>query len=158
MDGTGRCSFGEILRIAESLDSDPDFKAAVERDLIGLGLRLRWLCDGTDRLNWRDLLVVIETADEDSVQGRLALGASAHWGITEHLLANVFDALNIANWQRGGGGMSKKPKPMPRPGDQGSQGEAESDTSRNESPMSIEGFEQETMSLEEVAELAGIQL
>lgn len=37
-----------------------DHSEAIERDLIGLGLRLRWL--GTDRLTWRDLLVIVAAA------------------------------------------------------------------------------------------------
>jgi hypothetical protein len=38
------------------------------------------------------------------------------WGLTEQLLAAAVDALNGANWQRGGGKQRDKPKPIPRPG------------------------------------------
>jgi hypothetical protein len=34
--------------------------------------------------------------------------------VSEHLLASVLDALNGANWQRGGG-KGSKPKPTQRP-------------------------------------------
>lgn len=39
---------------------------------------------------------------------------TAAWGPTEHLLAGVFDVLQVANWQRTGKG--SRPKPLPRPG------------------------------------------
>lgn len=42
-------------------------------------------------------------------------GADAIWGLTDHLLAAVLDALNSGNWQRGGG-KGPRPKPTPRPG------------------------------------------
>lgn len=42
-------------------------------------------------------------------------GPDALWGLTDHLLATVADALHMANWQRGGG-KGNRPKPIPRPG------------------------------------------
>lgn len=36
----------------------------MERDLIALGLRLRWL--GTERLTWRDLLVIVRMSEPGS--------------------------------------------------------------------------------------------
>lgn len=36
------------------------------------------------------------------------------WGITDWLLANVYDLLAAANWQRGGG-KGARPKPFTRP-------------------------------------------
>lgn len=38
------------------------------------------------------------------------------WGLQEHLLAAAVDALNGANWQRGGGKERDRPKPVQRPG------------------------------------------
>src|SRR5699024_6734589 len=87
----------------------------VDADLIMVGFRLRWLCDGTDRLNWRDVQVVILEADQGSAIARCELGESAFWTVDTHLLAGVLDALNGANFQRGGG-KGKKPAPTPRPG------------------------------------------
>ena len=81
---------------------DPEFCRAVEAELIKVGLRLRWLCDGTDRLNWRDVQVVILEADQSSAIARCELGESAFWTVDTHLLAGVLDALNGANFQRGG--------------------------------------------------------
>lgn len=38
------------------------------------------------------------------------------WALDALLLAEVADALRVANWQRGGGKRSDYPKPIPRPG------------------------------------------
>lgn len=38
------------------------------------------------------------------------------WSTAEHLLANIFDVLQGANWQRGGG-KGRRPQRIPRPGD-----------------------------------------
>lgn len=100
----------------DALD-EPDFEHAVERDLIGLGLRLRQLGDGSGVLTWHDVAIVIEQADRSSAIGRAALGEHAEWGAAEYLLAAAVDALNAANWQRSGKASSPRPKPVPRPGD-----------------------------------------
>lgn len=95
---------------------DPDLERAVERDLISVGLRLRWLGDGSDRLSWRDLSVILQEAPRNSAIGRHVLGDNAEWGASEYLLAAIVDGVNGGNWQRGGG-KSPRPKPVPRPGD-----------------------------------------
>jgi len=46
---------------------------------------------------------------------------SAMWGLSEHLLAKVFDVLQEANWQRQGDNRAPRPEPLPRPGVEGSQ-------------------------------------
>lgn len=79
-----------------------------------MGLRLRWLCDGTDRLNWRDLEVIIVESGRESAVMRYELGEAFGWEVGEYLLAGVLDALNGANYQRGGG-KGQQPKPVPRP-------------------------------------------
>lgn len=38
------------------------------------------------------------------------------WRAEHHILANIFDALASANWQRGGDDGVKRPAPYPRPG------------------------------------------
>jgi hypothetical protein len=38
------------------------------------------------------------------------------WGLSEQLLAAIFDSLAIANWQRGGDENAKRPERLPRPG------------------------------------------
>lgn len=41
---------------------------------------------------------------------------AAIWGLQEHLLAAVLDAVRVANWQRGRAKRSEYPQPIPRPG------------------------------------------
>lgn len=53
----------------------------------------------------------------ESALVRAEIGPAADWGPQEHLLAAVFDTLSLANWQRGSGKKSRKPKPLPRPGE-----------------------------------------
>lgn len=85
-----------------------------------MGLRLDDL--GTERLTWRDLLVVVQHRPQDSALARALDGDEAVWSLTDHLLAITIDVLNIANWQRENAGKGKgqsptrKPKRMPRPG------------------------------------------
>lgn len=38
------------------------------------------------------------------------------WQLSELLLAEIADALNVANWQRSAGKRKDYPKPIPRPG------------------------------------------
>ena len=44
-------------------------------------------------------------------------GEPASWQANEHLLANIVDLLNAANWQRGGNKNAPQPEPIERPGD-----------------------------------------
>lgn len=90
---------------------------ALEYDLIRLGLRLDDL--GTERLSWRDLLVIVQHSPRDSALARDLLGDDALWGVTEHLLASLLDAVQMGNWQRGGKPHAPKPKPVRRPGARG---------------------------------------
>jgi len=76
---------------------------------------LRWLCDGTDRLNWRDLHVIIVEAGIDSPIISATTPDIAGWDKRTSLLADIFDALMAANWQRGAGKSWEKPDPYPRP-------------------------------------------
>jgi hypothetical protein len=46
---------------------------------------------------------------------RAEVGDTARWTDTEHLLAAIFDAIQIGNWQRGHG-KGQRPKPAKRPG------------------------------------------
>ena len=136
---------------------DPEFCRAVEAELIKVGLRLRWLCDGTDRLNWRDVQVVILEADQGSAIARCELGESAFWTVDTHLLAGVLDALNGANFQRSGG-RGKRPAPTPRPGlepEGNSEGSKQSAESGNQI-FSGDGFEMDAVSIDELNEWLGL--
>ena len=132
---------------------DPEFCRAVEAELIKVGLRLRWLCDGTDRLNWRDVQVVILEADQGSAIARCELGESAFWTVDTHLLAGVLDALNGANFQRCGG-RGKKPTPIPRPGEKPTAEPARDDSSTLLG--GTDGFEMDSVSIEEMNEWLGL--
>ena len=132
---------------------DPEFCRAVEAELIKVGLRLRWLCDGTDRLNWRDVQVVILEADQSSAIARCELGESAFWTVDTHLLAGVLDALNGANFQRSGG-RGKRPSPVPRPGEKSTAEPARDDGSTLFG--GTDGFEMDSVSIEEMNEWLGL--
>lgn len=132
---------------------DPEFCRAVEAELIKVGLRLRWLCDGTDRLNWRDVQVVILEADQGSAIARYELGESAFWTVDTHLLAGVLDALNGANFQRGGG-KGKRPEPVPRPGEKSTAQPMRDDSATLFS--GTDGFEMDSVSIEEMNEWLGL--
>ena len=132
---------------------DPEFCRAVEAELIKVGLRLRWLCDGTDRLNWRDVQVVILETDQSSAIARHELGESTFWTVDTHLLAGVLDALNGANFQRGGG-RGKRPSPVPRPGEKPT-----AEPTRDDSSTlfgGTDGFEMDSVSIEEMNAWLGL--
>lgn len=89
------------------------FGEAIEYDLAMTG---RSLDDLGHTFSWRELWVLIMRwqktpgfATCDAVQGR------EHWDITAQLLANVYDVLEHANWQRIGKRSAPKPKRLPRP-------------------------------------------
>ncbi len=107
-----RGNAGGILGLLELLD---EHQEAVERELIELGLRLRWL--GTDRLSWRDLLVVVRQSPPGSPIDR-AMNPDHMWGLPEQLAASIVDSLRIANWMQTEDGSKNRnqPKPLPRPG------------------------------------------
>src|SRR5699024_8142258 len=132
---------------------DPEFCRAVEAELIKVGLRLRWLCDGTDRLNWRDVQVVVLEADQGSAIARHELGESAFWTVDTHLLAGVLEALNGANFQRGGG-KGNRLEPVPRPREN-----ATPEPTRDDGSTLFGGtdrFEMDSVSIEEMNEWLGL--
>ena len=47
---------------------------------------------------------------------RRVVGDAARWGDQEHLLADLIDVLQVANWQRAGKRNARRPKPVSRPG------------------------------------------
>ncbi len=124
---------GGILRVAGELS---EHRAAIEYDLITLGLRLDDL--GTESLSWRDLLVILQNLPRTSAYARDTLGDDVMWGLGEQLLAIVADRLDVANWQRGNEGRkspSPRPKLIPRPGVRDSKSKIGSD------PIKIRDFD-----------------
>ena len=89
---------------------------AIEYDLIKLGLRLRHL--GSEALSWRDLLVIVQHSERGTALQNSMHPDAAPWGLSEHLLAVVADAVIAGNWMQSRDGQKNKnrPKPIPRPG------------------------------------------
>lgn len=87
----------------------------MQATLLQWGYRLEWL--GTDRLTWLDLKCLLKWAPQQSPIYRALHGDAAGWDTTAYLLAAAVDALNDANWQRGGGRRGERPQRIPRPGD-----------------------------------------
>ena len=106
------------------------------------------------RLNWRDVQVVILEADQGSAIARCELVESAFWTVDTHLLAGVLDALNGANFQRGGG-RGERPSPVPRP--DMPTAPAESAPSEGSTLFGgTDGFEMDSVSIEEMNEWLGL--
>lgn len=104
---------GGIAGLAQLID---EHGSAIEYDLIKLGLRLRQL--GTDALSWRDLLVIVQHSSNGTALRVAMHPDSAPWGLSEHLLAVVADAVIAGNWMQSKDGQKNRnrPKPIPRPG------------------------------------------
>ena len=96
---------------------------------------------------------MILEADQGSAVARCELGESAFWTVDTHLLAGVLDALNGANFQRGGG-KGKKPSPVPRPGEKPTAEPARDDSSTLFG--GTDGFEMDSVSIEEMNEWLGL--
>lgn len=105
---------GHVGGIASLRQLIGQHREALEYDLIALGLRLEWL--GSEALSWRDLWVIVRQSPRSSALMRAMHPESAEWGLSEQLQALLFDALQIANWQRAGGKRGDLPAPLPRPG------------------------------------------
>lgn len=66
------------------------------------------------KLTPRKVSVLAVALPAGAVTWQLA-GVDSAWTTTDHLLAQVVDVLNGANWQRAGGKDRDKPKPVLRP-------------------------------------------
>lgn len=133
---------------------DDGFRMSVEAELIDKGLRLRWLCDGTDRLNWRDLQVVIWSAGPESLITQHEMPDHHGWSTTEYLLANVVDAVRSIG--HGLSGSKARFEPMWRPPEISAPAPARGEVQA--SAMGLEsgsGFRVETAPMDEMAEWLG---
>lgn len=108
-----RCEPGGIAGLVLLIE---EHGPAIEYDLIKLGLRLRHL--GSDALSWRDLLVIVQHSERDAALHRAMNPDAAPWGLSEHLLAVLADAVIQGNWMQSRDGQKNRnrPKPIPRPG------------------------------------------
>lgn len=130
--------------------------------MIERGLRLRWLCDGTDRLDWDDLLAVVAQLPRDSAVGRFELGEQAQWGLGESLTAELVDSLRVVQWLMGRymGADVEFPPMVPRPWEAEGAGGVSGEVVDAEvvNPMGEDEpgrFVGETLSVAEMAEFLG---
>ncbi|MFJ9443251.1 hypothetical protein ACIRRH_15475 [Kitasatospora sp. NPDC101235] len=70
---------------------------------------------GTGRLTWMELVALVRGLPPTSRLAAALTGRPA-WSRGEYLLADIWDVLASANWQRGGDRHAPRPKPYPRPG------------------------------------------
>jgi hypothetical protein len=74
---------------------------------------------GSDRLTFRRLLrVILPNLPRTSAFKQAIDPVGARWGHAEYLMADLYDVLSNANWQRANEGAkqpSPRPKPYPRP-------------------------------------------
>lgn len=64
-------------------------------------------------MSLRAIWVRIENLPPESAFG---YAVNERWQLSDHLSATIIDELRNANWQRGGGTDSNRPKPVERPG------------------------------------------
>lgn len=93
---------------------DPTIRPALERELLGLGLRLSWLGDGTNRITYHDVYIILTEASESSPIARALHPEQYAWGLKEELLAGVIDQIQFARYEQSTG-KGSKPKPIDRP-------------------------------------------
>lgn len=123
--------------------------------MLQVGARLRWLGDGTGRLTYADVLALTTQAGRDTAVARHEVGEHAEWTPDTYLIAGVLDALNNANWQRGGG-RGAKPDSVPRPAAINQPGTTSSPATSQPQQALGESFEPAAMTLDEVNEFLGI--
>jgi hypothetical protein len=83
--------------------------------LIGLGYRVG---DVGGALSWADLRDIIRYQPQSSALCREMNPENALWGLSDHLLAVIADAVIAGNWMQSKDGQKNRnrPKPIPRPG------------------------------------------
>lgn len=120
----------DLIRLVEEEDAQSEF----EYDLIQAGVRLRWVGDGTDRLSWRDLLVLVRHMDGTAALAQKLSEGDSQWDFKTHLLASVVDGVHAMIWQNGGG-KGQRPKPLPRPGQATARSAETSSNTKNSVPQ-----------------------
>jgi hypothetical protein len=68
-------------------------------------------------MTWRELACYVKGLPDTCRVARSIAGDVAGWSSTERILADIFDVLAIANWQRMGDKNRSRPQPYPRPQD-----------------------------------------
>jgi len=117
-----RCDAGGIAGLVRLLT---EYGEAVEADLqrfYGVDLRDLWRPGGS--LTWRRLRALVVSLPVESALSAALPDRDAdddtpaprpRWSHTDHLLADVFDAVTAGNWQRAGDPKAPRPQPYPRP-------------------------------------------
>lgn len=97
------------------LDILRDFRGALNCDLIAHGYRVQ---DVPSVLSWADLRDIVTHQPATSALSRAMHPDDAQWGLTEHLLAVIADAVITGNWMQSRDGQKNRnrPKQIPRPG------------------------------------------
>lgn len=92
-----------------------EFRGAINYDLIGLGYRVG---DVPAALSWADLRDIVAHQPASAALHRAMHPDQAPWGLSEHLLAVVADAVIAGNWMQSKDGRNNRnrPKPISRPG------------------------------------------
>ena len=92
-----------------------EFRGALNYDLLRLGYRA---ADVPAVLSWADLRDVVTHQPAGSALHRALHPDAAPWGLPEHLLAVIADAVTAGNWMQSKDGQKNRnrPKPIPRPG------------------------------------------
>ena len=105
-----------IEQILGLMNATTKYALEIESDLIRLGLRLRNF--PSPECTWRDLYVILRTAQPDSRFYQAANPEGAQWNLTNHLLAEAVDTLRWLQWAKtvNAQDSSTMPKPIPRPG------------------------------------------
>lgn len=99
---------------------------------------------------------MVREADKSSAVTRYLYPESHGWGESEELLASILDVLQGANWQRSGG-RGARPTPVKRPWQNGSAIESRGTAnSKSSDSMFGEGFEMDSVSLEEMNQWLGM--
>lgn len=106
---------GGIFGLVDLIDGHG---AALECDLIGLGLRLRD-CP-SDGFDWRDLLVIVKYSDDKSKLWQSQNPKYAGWTLTDRLLAIIANALRWLVWAKTKDGRKNRKRPVPIGPDMGS--------------------------------------
>ena len=112
----GRCRPGGIRGLAELICDKPEECAALEFDLIGLGLRLRDFPSAQN--TWHDLVVIVRNLGSESAYFRVTHPDTWNWDNKAMLQASMVDLLNILVWFKTADGQKgrNRPKLVPRPG------------------------------------------
>lgn len=132
MGGRVGCRLGGILGLHRLLREHGE---AIEYDLITLDRHRDWL--GTERLTWRDLLVIVRQLPAGSALDRSQRGAESDLRSDAYLLGMVVNLLQTVSWQLAGDPKAPKPEPFLLPGQQAPTG-AETTTSHKGRGMTID--------------------